>query len=398
MGDRIKVALLSCGLGHVTRGFEVSTLRWYEALKRQGDLDVKLFAGGKYPDTHWVWNLNRDGALNVPFRHFPFLDEKQQWEFSYGAEQVSFGCSFIVEQFRFFRPDIVWTKEAPLAHVIDFWRQLLGLDFKIIFANGGAFNPRTYRQFDFIQHLQPDSMAQALAFGLPEAQMNIIPNVVQPLPPSAARTKLRAQYGLQPDDFAIVSVAAWNQYHKRIGYIIEEVSRLSDPRIKLILCGQSETETPPLQEKAARLLPGRVFWLSVPPREVFDVLYASDLFALASLNEGLGMAVIEAAMAGLPVICHPHGGSRYIVDNEQYWLRDLSQEGSLSRRITEIRRQGIDPARLAALKRQVRERFGEQALVSEFTTMVERLVGRSTRFDTTVASDEHLASLPGRDS
>lgn len=373
MGDRIKVALLSCGLGHVTRGFEVSTARWYKALKQHEELDVKLFAGGKYPDTHWVWNLNRDGVLNIPFRHFPFLPGRKRWEFSYGAEQVSFGCSFIVEQFRF-NPQIVWTKEAPLAHVIDFWRRALNLKFKIVFANGGAFKPKTYQQFDFLQHLQPDSMEAAIDFGIAPEKMCVIPNVVQPLPPSMGRGALREKYGLHADDFVVVSVAAWNQYHKRIGYVIEEVSRLTDPRIKLVLCGQPETETPPLKELAARLLPGRVTWLTVPAEEVFDVLHASDLFVLASLNEGLGMVVIEAAMSGLPVICHPHGGSRYIVNNDEYWLHDLREPGALAGRISMMREQGVDPVRLAQLRRQATERFGEQALVGQFHTMVKKML------------------------
>lgn len=390
MGDRIKVALLSCGLGHVTRGFEVSTLRWYEALQKHPDLDVKLYAGGKYPDTHWVWNLNRDGVLNVPFRHFPFLDSKQQWEFSYGAEQVSFGCSFIVEQFRW-HPDVVWTKEAPLAHVIDFWRKLLNLKFKIVFANGGAFNPKTIQQFDFLQHLQPDSLQNALSFGIPAEQMCVIPNVVQDLPPSAGRAALRQKYGLQPDEFVIVSVAAWNQYHKRIDYVIEEVSRLSDPRIKLMLVGQPETETPPLKELASRLLPGRVHWLTVPPQEVFDILHASDLFVLASLNEGLGMVVIEAAMAGLPVICHPHGGSRYIVGDDSYWLHDLTAAGALATQINKMRERGVDPARLKQLRRQALERFGEKALIGEFQNMVSRMCTASP-------NPGRQPVLPGRDS
>jgi glycosyltransferase involved in cell wall biosynthesis len=378
MGDRVKVALLSCGLGHVTRGFEVSTARWYEALKQHDELDVKLYAGGKYPDTHWIWNLNRDGVLNIPLRHFPFLPGKKRWEFSYGAEQVSFGCSFIVEQFRF-DPDIVWTKEAPLAHVIDFWRKLLNLKFKIVFANGGAFKPKTIQQFDFLQHLQPASMDAARAFGIPEEKMCVIPNVVQPLPPSMVRTGLRGKYGLHADDFVVVSVAAWNQYHKRIDYIIEEVSRLSDPRIKLLLCGQPETETPPLKELAARLLPGRVTWLTVPPAEVFDVLHASDLFVLASLHEGLGMVVIEAAMSGLPVICHPHGGSQYIVNNDEYWLRDLRNAGALAESITQVRERGVDPRRLAQLRRQANERFGEKALVGQFHAMVKRMLAEKLK-------------------
>lgn len=44
---------------------------------------------------------------------------------------------------------------------------MFGFKYKVIFANGGAFNPQTYKDFDYIQHLQPESHASALKFGLP---------------------------------------------------------------------------------------------------------------------------------------------------------------------------------------------------------------------------------------
>ena len=38
----IKIALMSCGLGRVHRGFEVSTKRLFDALQEYTSLDVRL--------------------------------------------------------------------------------------------------------------------------------------------------------------------------------------------------------------------------------------------------------------------------------------------------------------------------------------------------------------------
>jgi len=45
----IKLALVSCGLGRVQRGFEISTSRWQTALSSDPRLDLRVFSGGEFP-------------------------------------------------------------------------------------------------------------------------------------------------------------------------------------------------------------------------------------------------------------------------------------------------------------------------------------------------------------
>src|ERR1700722_6981995 len=63
----IKVALVSCGLGHINRGVEVSTARWYQALKNNKLLEVRLFSGGDYQEAKRVSNVPRDLLLKTMF-------------------------------------------------------------------------------------------------------------------------------------------------------------------------------------------------------------------------------------------------------------------------------------------------------------------------------------------
>lgn len=367
---RIKLALISCGLGHVSRGFEISTARWFETLKNEDSLDVRLFAGGGFPGATTVWNIHRDHIIARAFSSIvPFLQKRTRWELAYGLEQFSFSVGFI-KDVKAWSPDVVWTKEVPLVLFLDIFRKTFGMSYKIIFANGAPFNPSTYRGLDYIQHLQPEAYGDARVYGLPDENMQVLPNCTPYHAPPGDRKQLRARFGYKENDWVVISVAAWNRYHKRIDYLINEVAEMKDPNVKLLLCGQPEPETPPLKKLAAERLPGRVQWLTLHPDEVNHALYASDCFALCSLNEGLGSALTEAAMSGLPVIAHPHPGSRYILQDER-WLTDLSEPGGLARRLAQLKEKPPAGQIISELKKSTFDRFSQEALSHRFAQMVK---------------------------
>jgi glycosyltransferase involved in cell wall biosynthesis len=366
----IKVGLLSSGLGRINRGFEVTTSRWYESIKDVPDVSAKVYAGGDYPGAVRGWNLERDVLLNSPLRVFGKANERAFWEFCFTVEQVTF--SMCLPDLLFWRPDVVWTKEVPLAHFLLAYKYMFGLRYKIIFANGGAFRPETYKWFDYIQHLHPDSFAEAESIGIPTAKMQVLPNCVFYAKPLQSREELRAKYGFAQSDWIVICVAAWNSFQKRLDYLIEEVARIDDPDVKLLLCGQPELETAALKELAEQKLGDRVRWMTLLPDEVHDVLAMSDVFALASFREGLASSIIEAAMAGLPIVSHPHSGGRFILKDD-FWMNDMSQPGTLTARLEEIRANGVPYARLVELQKSADARFSKGALAHQFVDMIKHV-------------------------
>jgi glycosyltransferase involved in cell wall biosynthesis len=369
---KIKLALFSSGLGIINRGFEVSTARIFRAIQSCADLDTRLFAGAEYPEAERVWCISRNRWLQSPLQWLPFVKGDKLWRLAYILEQTTFCFGLIRDSQQAWQPEVTWVKEVPLAHVLYEFRKLSGYPYKIVFANGGGFRPKTYQQFDFIQHLHQDAYEEALEFGIPAEKMNVLPNVIPYSVPRKSRSDLRREFGFSDSDWIVICVAAWNKYHKRVDYLIEEVARANIPNCKLIICGQPEPDADELKRLAADKLGERVRFFTVEEEKVKELLHMSDLFVLCSFYEGLGTVMIEAAMAGLPVISHPHGGSKFVLEDER-WLLDMSNEGSLALKLQELHAVPPDPNTVKELQEQVRNRFDGRKISQAFQAMIKQV-------------------------
>jgi glycosyltransferase involved in cell wall biosynthesis len=366
--DSFKLALISCGLGHVNRGFEVSAARWQQALQNEERLDIKLFCGGRYPNSTIVWNCPRDGFVTNLLRQLKLLNDGCR------LEQISFAYSFLPHLLRW-QPDVIWTQEYTFGHILNFFRQKFKLHYQIIFCNGAPVAPNYYQEFDYIQHLTADSEREGREFGISAQKMQVLPHCT-PQKKFIESRQIRKEFGYTESDWIVVCLAAWNRHHKRIDYLIEEIAALENPQIKLLLCGQPEAETNLLKALGAEKLGDRIQWRTLPADEVNNALYLADVFVLPSLWEGLGAVLVEAAMAGLPIVSHPHAGSRFILQDD-FWMADLSQTGNLAKRLAQFKNHPPDKGRIKQLQTQVLERFSDRALAPQFYEMVQKCISLS---------------------
>jgi glycosyltransferase involved in cell wall biosynthesis len=100
-------------------------------------------------------------------------------------------------------------------------------------------------------------------------------------------------------------------------YLIEAIAALahSGVALKCLIAGDGSIRADLEREITALGCAARVTMLGRidDPREL---LWASDIFAMPSLKEGLGVAALEAMACGLPAIVSAIGGLREVVEQD----------------------------------------------------------------------------------
>jgi glycosyltransferase involved in cell wall biosynthesis len=134
--------------------------------------------------------------------------------------------------------------------------------------------------------------------GLRAARLTVVPNGVPSLP-AAARADARERFGLAPDAF-VVAFAARLVSEKGLATLIEALAAL--PGTALLVAGDGPAREG-LERAAAGCLPGRhVFSGWLDRAGIAGVLAAADVLAVPSERESFGLTVVEAALAGCPVV------------------------------------------------------------------------------------------------
>lgn len=126
------------------------------------------------------------------------------------------------------------------------------------------------------------------------------------------RIKKRKEMKISEDDFVIISVGELNM-NKNHRVIIKAVEYLKDMHIKYIVCGQGQLKGYLEQVITSCGLDKQVMLLGYRT-DIKELLCMSDLFALPSKREGLGLAALEAMAVGLPLLTSDvHGINDYSI-------------------------------------------------------------------------------------
>ncbi|MFQ5547014.1 MAG: glycosyltransferase family 4 protein [Woeseia sp.] len=161
-----------------------------------------------------------------------------------------------------------------------------------------------------------ESVASALRdSGLDEARLTVIRSAVdsERFSRPADKAAFRGEFRLSDSDFVVAAIA---QLIPRKGhrFLLEAAADLKGkyPNLRLIIFGRGPLETE-LREQTSRLgLGGMVQFAGYRP-DLDDYLACIDLLVHPALAEGLGVASLKAAAAGVPVVGFAAGGLREAV-------------------------------------------------------------------------------------
>ncbi len=193
------------------------------------------------------------------------------------------------------------------------------------------------------------------------------------------RRALLAELGLGAGVKLIGSVAGLKPV-KGHRYLIEAAAAVmkTDPRVHLVLVGEGELRDE-ISAQAARLGVSARLHLLGARTDSAQLAAAFDLVVLASLHEGLPNAVMEAMVAGSPVVATAVGGVPELIrDGETGYLLPPADAEALARRI-EFALSQSERSDLIAMagRRFVIERYGMERMVAAVEGLYDEVIGRS---------------------
>lgn len=155
--------------------------------------------------------------------------------------------------------------------------------------------------------------------------------------------------------------------------------RRTHPDAQLVLLGDGPLRAALAGQTVREGLHGSVHLLGFHDAPL-DVIAAGDLYVQPSLEEGFGLAVVEAMALGRPIVASDVGGMRYTVTpdvgvrldplNAELWAREL---GNLIEDAPRRAQMG------AAAARRARERYGLEAMRRGYAEVYARVAGSGGR-------------------
>jgi glycosyltransferase involved in cell wall biosynthesis len=202
-------------------------------------------------------------------------------------------------------------------------------------------------------------------FGVPPDHLVALPNAIDPgtvsLPAQFDRTHMRHALGLCRGESLLCTVGRLDPSKGQAEFLRALAHlRARDPMypFRAVIVGDG-----PQKDRLQRLLENlgladRVQLLGVR-RDVAEIVAASDVFVLASLNEGLSQALLEAMALGTPVVATDVGGTGdAVVAGRTGWLVPAEDPIGLATAIVQVlgdRRQAT--TRAAAARQLIQAQF-----------------------------------------
>lgn len=362
----VRVAIPCTGLGRQRRGFEAFTREVHAALRGASGIELAVFGGGGdlRADERAVWNLPRTSPMADAASRFT------GWG-PYFIEQATFFGGFLPHLVSW-RPHLVYFADLNFGNACWHWRRATGQRFRLLYYNGGP-TTRPFTRCDFVQQVTPGHFASAEARGESSDRMFVLPHGFDIANETPARDEARVAatrraFGVPDGQAMLLSVGMLGSTLKRMDVLVDAVAAMGEPRPYLVLLGQETEETPALRERA-RALGGAVWMGSWPKERMREAYLAADAFALLSLDEGFGLAYVEALAAGLTCVAQDNANTRFILGD----CAHLGDTTTTSSAATLLRNALSAPA--SAEQRQerhawVRDRFGWSVLAPRYAEMI----------------------------
>lgn len=181
---------------------------------------------------------------------------------------------------------------------------------------------------------------------------------------------------LSPREPTVVCVANFRS-QKNHALLLEAFAKVvrSRPNAKLVLVGDGDLGVP-LRERAFQSdLRGSVEFVGTT-NDVWPHLARADVFALASSYEPLGISVLEAMAAGLPVVATAAGGvTELVADGVTGLLTPVGDPDRLANALVRLLTSPLERQAMGANAARAAQRFGSSEMAGRYFELYRDLAG-----------------------
>lgn len=214
-------------------------------------------------------------------------------------------------------------------------------------------------------------MRQFYAKLLPGHKVELVYNGVEvpSLLSADGRNELRKTLHL-PVDKKVILIVGVLTFRKNVTFAAKELSLVLDDNLKIIFLGDGEM----MAACKEIVKDDDRFEFRGKVNNVSEYMKSADLFVSASLSEGMPMAVLEASMAGLPVLLSDISAHREVVElvyGNDSRLFEKDKEGALTEKMQSM---DMFTADRTAIQEKTAHYFGSQVMADGYMEIYNRVL------------------------
>jgi glycosyltransferase involved in cell wall biosynthesis len=191
------------------------------------------------------------------------------------------------------------------------------------------------------------------------------------------RDRVRSEWGVAPGQTLVVNASCLKPQKAPLDFVRAAAQALAtEPSLRFALVGDGELR-PDVEATAAQLGLGDAFRACGWRRDMPSVLHAADVVALTSLWEGLPRTVVQALVAGKPVVATRVNGTPEVVRHGlNGFLLEPHDIDGFARAFVDLARDPALRSRLGSAGVADIEQFDQERMVVEQEALYARVLAR----------------------
>lgn len=183
----------------------------------------------------------------------------------------------------------------------------------------------------------------------------------------------------RPQDKLIITTGATRVTHRKgLNYLIEAVAKLAPryPKIEARIMGDGNAKTE-LEEQVRNLkIENKVELIGrIPREEIMPYYEEASVFVMASFNEGMSNAMLEALATGLPIISTPTGGAEELVkDGVNGYLIKYKDSDDIGKKLEILINDQKLREKMGEASRRIAEKMSWQNVAGAYFRLYEKVV------------------------